>query len=314
MSAGTRLPGTPDPARRIAGQQGLMLAADEWGPRDGIPVVLLHGGGQTRHAWRNTGEVLGEAGFHAVAVDARGHGDSEWSAAGDYGHDAMVADLRAVVDSMGGQPPVLVGASMGGQTSLVAAGTRAVPARAIVLVDVAPKLDEAGVGHIQAFMRAHPNGFANLDEVADTIAGYQPHRKRPTRLAGLAKNVRLHPDGRYRWHWDPRFLSRPRDLQVLQERLRACARTLRIPALLVRGAMSDVLSEEGVRDFLELVPHAEVLHIREAGHMVAGDRNDLFGRGVVEFLTRPGVLGAAALGDREALLGRLAAEGLEDEG
>ncbi|MCW2492624.1 MAG: alpha/beta hydrolase fold protein [Frankiales bacterium] len=314
MSAGTRLPGTPDPGRHFLAYQGLRLAADQWGPPEGRAVILQHGGGQTRHAWRGTGEVLGEAGFHAIAYDARGHGDSDWSPSGDYSQDSMVCDLQEIVRALGDASPVLVGASMGGGTSLVAAGEHVVDASALVLVDVAPRIEPAGVANIQAFMTRNPDGFGTLDEVADAIASYQPHRQRPTSLKGLAKNVRLAPDGRYRWHWDPRlFVERKFDLSAREERLRACARALQIPSLLVRGGMSDVLSDEGVRDFLEAAPRAEYLNIANAGHMVAGDRNDMFGKAVVEFLTRPGLLGPRTdPASRAALLQRLGAGDLND--
>ena len=182
--------------------------ATAWGDPDGPLVLLQHGGGQTRHAWKGTGETLGAAGYHAVAFDARGHGDSDWAPDGVYGQDVMVDDLEALIDELGGRRPVLVGASMGGGTSLVAVGEDRVDATALVLVDIAPASTPGGVSKINDFMSARPEGFDSLDEVADAIAGYQPHRTRPTNLAGLAKNVRLGDDGRYHWHWDPRFRGR----------------------------------------------------------------------------------------------------------
>ncbi len=313
-SAGQRLPGTPEPMHHWQGARGVRLAGDSWGdPRH--PLVLLqHGGGQTRHAWKGTGQVLGEAGYYAVAFDARGHGDSDWAPDGSYNQDVMVEDLRCVVEALGNRPCVLVGASMGGGTSLVAAGERAVPATALVLVDIAPRVEPEGIQNIQAFMRRNPNGFGTLDEVADAIASYQPHRPRPSNLQGLAKNVRLAADGRFYWHWDPRFLQGARDLGQRQAWLEACARALEIPTLLVRGAQSDVLTDEGVRNFQALVPHSEYVNIVSAGHMVAGDRNDAFGTAVVEFLTR--VLPSADLpqtsSQREALIRRLDAPDLND--
>jgi len=181
---------------------------------------------------------------------------------------------------------VLVGASMGGGTSLVAIGEDHVDATALVMVDIAPRIEMHGVDRIQAFMSRNPDGFDTLEEVAQAIASYQPHRQRPRSLDGLAKNVRLGADGKYRWHWDPRFRSARRDLVRRQERFEACARRLVLPTLLVRGAASDVLSEEGARSFLEICPHSEYVNVTHAGHMVAGDRNDIFGNAVIEFLSR----------------------------
>ncbi|MDP6377895.1 MAG: alpha/beta hydrolase [Pseudomonadales bacterium] len=285
--AGKRLPGTPHPHRYFEATSGVSIAADEWGPADGPLVLLQHGGGQTRHAWKSAGMTLGQAGYHALALDARGHGDSSWAPDGFYGQDTMVADLCTVVEQLGNRRPVLMGASMGGSVSLVAIGENHIDATALVLVDIAHRIEKEGFQKIQAFMDQKPEGFASLDEVADAIASYQPHRKRPDNLDGLAKNVRLAGDGRYRWHWDPRFRSGGSfDTDKREQRLEACARNLALPTLLVRGGLSDVLSEEGARSFLDVCPHSEYVNVASAGHMVAGDRNDVFASSCIDFLTR----------------------------
>lgn len=286
ISADERLPGTPDPMHRWPGAQGVMIAGDSWGTASGPLVVLQHGGGQTRHAWKNVGETLGAVGYYAVAIDARGHGDSDWAPDGLYGQDLMVEDLSCVLKALGGRRPVLVGASMGGVTSLVATGEGRVQAAALVLVDIAPRVEPAGVLKIQQFMDQRPEGFDTLEEVALAIAAYQPHRQAPKDLAGLAKNLRRTPVGKFRWHWDPRFMSMRREMDKRLVRLEACAVALDLPTLLVRGGLSDVLSEAGAAEFLALCPRSEYVNITDAGHMVAGDRNDIFGRYVIDFLTR----------------------------
>ena len=286
MSAGTRLPGTPTPMHLWPGAGGVRIAGDSWGDPAGPLVILQHGGGQTRHAWKGAGETLGAAGYFAVAFDARGHGDSDWAPDGQYGQDVMVEDLECVVAALGNRRPVLVGASMGGGTSLVAVGEDRVDATALVLVDVGPHIEAEGVGKIQAFMTRKPEGFDSLDEVADAIASYQPHRTRPRNVAGLAKNVRLGADGKYHWHWDPRFRAGRQVMDKRRERLEACSRNLSLPTLLVRGGLSDLLSEEGAQTFLSLCPHSEYVNVTGAGHMVAGDRNDVFATAVIEFLKR----------------------------
>ena len=286
MSAGKRLPGTPEPMHYWPGVGGIQIAGDSWGDPKGPLVILQHGGGQTRHAWKGAGETLGAAGYYAVAFDARGHGDTDWAKDGVYGSDVMVQDLKMVISALGNRRPVLVGASMGGGTSLVAVGEDHVDATALVLVDIAPRIEKEGADNIDAFMGQKPEGFESLEEVAAAIATYQPHRNRPKNLDGLAKNVRLGPDGRYRWHWDPRFRAGRRDLHHRQARFEACAQNLKLPTLLVRGGLSDLLSEEGARDFLRLCPHSEYVNVTGAGHMVAGDRNDVFGTAVIEFLHR----------------------------
>jgi len=279
----------------LAGRDGNRLAADVAGDPADPPAVLLHGGGQTRHSWGTTLRALAEQGWRVYAVDLRGHGESEWADDGDYTLDAFAGDVLAVSHTLGA-PPALVGASLGGIASLAAIGehTDEHVARALVLVDVAPRMEEQGRLRIGAFMAEHmDDGFASLDEVADAIQRYNPHRPRPTDLGGLAKNLRRGADGRWYWHWDPAFIGgrlggadETRASLVDPTRLKQAAQALTLPTLLVRGRVSDLLSEEGARELLELVPHAEMVDVAGAGHMVAGDRNDLFNDAVVTFLSR----------------------------
>jgi pimeloyl-ACP methyl ester carboxylesterase len=278
----------------LEGRDGIRLAADVEGDPAAPPVMLFHGGGQTRHAWGTTLSVLGARGWRAFSVDLRGHGESEWDPRGDYTMDAFAEDIRVLARSMP-RPPALVGASLGGIASMAAIGESADPrsiASALVLVDVAPTIEMEGALRIGAFMAEHmEDGFASLEEVADAIAAYNPHRPRPNDLSGLRKNLRQRPDGRWAWHWDPAFISgrfgsqdETRSSLVDPARLRLAAKHLTMPVLLVRGRMSDLLSEEGAQELLELVPHARLADVAGAGHMVAGDRNDLFNDAVVSFL------------------------------
>ncbi|MAR54457.1 MAG: alpha/beta hydrolase [Acidimicrobiales bacterium] len=268
----------------IPASGGVQVAADVYG-HSGPLVILQHGGGQTRHAWKGAGQKLAEAGYLAVSLDARGHGDSDWAPDGDYSTDSLVEDLVAIVEHLG-QRPILVGASMGGGTSLTAVGEARVAAEALVLVDTAPQIEIGGVRKIRNFMGQAPDGFTSLEEVAEAISNYQPHRKRSRNLEGLAKNVRLWPDGRYRWHWDPEFMRRKGSIADRVRRQEEAAKNIGCPSLLVRGGLSDVLSEEGAQAYLELVPHSEYANVGDAAHMVAGDRNDVFVSSVLSFLSK----------------------------
>jgi pimeloyl-ACP methyl ester carboxylesterase len=197
-----------------------------------------------------------------------------------------VGDLIAVVRTLA-QPPVVVGASLGGMAAMCAAGEGEARLFAgIVLVDVTPRLEPQGVTRIVSFMTNRPDGFASLEEAADAIAAYREQRARPSDLAGLAKNLRQGEDGRWRWHWDPKFISPNgrRRGRLTPERLIDAARGLRLPTLLVRGKLSDVVSLEGAAEFRAAVPHARFVDVSGAGHMVAGDRNDLFTDAVLGFL------------------------------
>ena len=267
------------------GEEEIALVGDAYGDARASPVILLHGGGQTRHAWGDTAAAIGRAGYRAIALDARGHGESDWSPSGAYLIDYFIADLKRVIGALGNQP-VVVGASLGGLTALLAEGESPGLARAVVLVDIAVSAKLDGIRRIVDFMSQKPEGYASLEEVADAIAAYQPQRPRPSNLDGLAKNVRRGPDGRYRWHWDPKFLrpSTPESSPLKPDRLKAAARALTVPALLVRGKLSDVLGDQEVRQFLDLVPQAKYVDVTGAGHMIAGDSNDLFTEAVLGFL------------------------------
>ena len=283
MSSFKRLPGTPEPSAYWKGFGGCQLAGDTWGDPNGPLVVLSHGVGQTRHSWKNTGQRLGGAGYYVVAYDARGHGDSSWCPHGDYGRTAMIRDLQMILQQLGRDDPLLVGASMGGATSLVALGEGYIQARALVLVDIAPHTEAKGIGKIDNFLNENLKGFDSLEEVADAIQRYRPQRRRSGNLAGLAKNVRLGEDGRYYWHWDPRLAGRVRDSG---ERRVAAAEKISLPTLLVRGERSDVVSEESVQKFLALHPGAEHIDVSGARHMITGDKNDVFGDALIDFLNR----------------------------
>ena len=195
--------------------QSLTLRGDAWGSAEDPPAILLHGGGQTRHAWAGTAETLARAGWYAISLDQRGHGESDWAADGDYDRMRYADDVADVASALDAKP-VLVGASLGGISSLLAidrvhSGKHPAPdplARALVLVDIATRMEPEGLDRIFEFMQAAPDGFASLEEAADAVAGYNPHRPRPKDLSGLKKNLREGADGRWRWHWDPRFIER----------------------------------------------------------------------------------------------------------
>jgi pimeloyl-ACP methyl ester carboxylesterase len=273
------------------GDKNLALVADEWNrgaeSAANLPTILmLHGGGQNRFSWKNTGQVLADHGFHVIALDARGHGDSDRAPDADYSVDALSTDVLLVLEQIG-RPVVLIGASMGGLTSILVAeqaGPHTVTK--LVLVDVVPRFEKDGSARIRDFMFSNVDGFENLEQAADAIAEYLPHRKRPKNLDGLKKNLRLR-DGRWYWHWDPAFLTAPKDDPFGRvERLEQAAIDLTIPILLIRGKLSDVVSAEGVQDFLAKVPAAEFVELADAGHTAAGDDNDAFSEAVVSFVTR----------------------------
>jgi pimeloyl-ACP methyl ester carboxylesterase len=265
---------------------GVKIVGDVAGNPDSPAVVLMHGGGQTRHSWSAAVEPLRDAGYFVVNVDLRGHGDSGWSPDGEYTPALLAGDLRTVMADIAG-PAAWVGASMGGMTAMQALAEGMRP-EALVLVDIVLRPEPEGVDRIRKFMLGNPSGFASVGEAADAVAAYNPRRRRPGNPAGLLKNLRLNADGRYYWHWDPRLMSgdagaASRAFKQIGEGVRAA---VPVPTLLVRGADSDVVSDAGVAAFREVMPHVEVFDVAQAGHMVAGDSNDAFNGAMLEFLSR----------------------------
>jgi pimeloyl-ACP methyl ester carboxylesterase len=276
----------------FTGFEGNKIAADQWSGKGSYPILLAPGGGQTRHAWGGCARRLAGLGFHVTSIDQRGHGDSEWPQSGDYSYSAFARDLVCVANKLKadtGQAPVAIGASLGGIAALCAQGREPQALSGLVLVDITPSVEIAGVEKVLSFMAANvEEGFASLEEAANTIAEYLPHRKRPKNLEGLAKNLRRGEDGAYRWHWDPRFLdnrqSGKHHRDILQAEMITAAKSLTISTLLVRGKSSELVSEENAREFMELVPHADFADVSDASHMVAGDKNDRFTEAVEAFV------------------------------
>jgi len=265
---------------------GLSLVADTGGDRRDPTVVLLHGGGQTRHSWSGAMDALLGAGYRVINYDARGHGDSDWAADGNYVLKTRAQDLLTVIADEA--PPVaLVGASMGGATAIAAVSHGFFTPAALVLVDIVPRIDRRGVARIRRFMEGHPEGFASVADAARAVADYNPHRSQASDHAGLLKNLRQRDNGRFYWHWDPRILRDPElDIAELESTMAGLSRAPELPIQLVRGMESDIVNDHGVEELRRTLPQLEVFDVEGAGHMVAGDRNDRFNAAVIEFLRR----------------------------
>lgn len=264
---------------------GLPLAIQKRGEPGALPLLFAHGFGQTRRAWARSAEMLAAAGFQTVTVDMRGHGESGRLADGDYHLEQFLDDLLRVARALP-RPPVLVGASMGGLLGLALAGEVSPPPfRALVLVDITPRWESAGVARMLGFMRAHPDGFVDYAEAIGAIAAYLPHRTRQKREHELEPLLRRGDDGRLRWHWDPALLETvAHEGERYQPRLLDAARKIETPVLLVSGGRSDVVSRETIAEFMRLLPHAQHVELPQATHMLAGDANDAFTGAIETFI------------------------------
>lgn len=264
---------------------GVSLAFDCRGPEDAPTVLFVHGFGQTRGAWNGVAETMAAQGWRTLCFDMRGHGQSDRSPGGRYHMQQFFDDLAAVA-AMQPQPSALVGASMGGLLGLAVAGEHD-PAlfSALVLVDITPRWERAGVERIFAFMRARPDGFADIDEAVQAVDAYLPHRGSRKNREQLAPLLRRGTDGRLYWHWDPAMLEPvAEEGERYQARLQEAARAIRIPTLLLSGECSDVVSRQSIDEFMGRVPHARHVEVAGATHMLVGDANDAFTREIRHFI------------------------------
>lgn len=272
---------------RVRASDGVELATERLGAADAPAVVFSHGFGQTRSAWTATARAVVDSGWQSITADARGHGDSGWCKDGHYDFAQFVDDL--VLIARPHDRPVLIGASMGGLLGLIAQAEHDVFG-ALVLVDITPRWEPAGIERILAFMRAHPQGFLSIEQAIASIAHYLPHRAARYRddedgSGRLRKMLVRMDDGRLRWHWDPRLLERiAADGVNQQQRLLDAARRIRVPTLLISGEHSDIVSAATIAEFQHCVPHAQHVRVARATHMIVGDRNDAFTDAVRTFI------------------------------
>jgi len=301
---------TPIVSARFTTPEGIGLATDiagdPWRPR----LIFIHGGGQSRRSWRQSLRNMADAGFSVVSFDLRGHGESDWAADGDYSLEAHVRDLAAIIRAMPSKPS-LVGASLGGRVALQAAASLGPDlVHALVLVDLTPRMDEVGLRRVRNFLQVSMKGFDSIEEAAETLEKYA-ERKIGRNYFRLRNSVRTDADGRLYWRWDPRaagddYLSSTE----IEARLTVAAAGLRLPTLLVRGTLSDLVTDDCVAHFRSTQPAAEVFDIVGGGHLMKTQRLDVFCSATIDFLKRAagGSEGTqAAAGTRGAVAADIAA-------
>jgi pimeloyl-ACP methyl ester carboxylesterase len=266
------------------GYKGIKLVAESYGDPKAWPVLFLHGAGQTRHAWARSAEVVAQRGWRAITLDLRGHGDSQWSQDRDYSFTAFAGDCSEVVRQLD-RSPAIIGASLGGLSATLAERTSMPPLSCgLVLVDITAKINPVGVSRVRSFMRSGLDGFDSLEDAALAIAAYTPNRKRPTNLNGLLKVLRER-EGRWYWHWDPAFVNRQRSWpEMHDDDGDSQMRIIEVPAMLVRGGLSDIVTQDGIDDLSTFMTDVSVVEVGGASHMIAGDKNDEFSSAITNFL------------------------------
>ncbi len=260
----------------------------EWGHRELPPVLCLHGGGQTAYMFEEVGAAASDR-FHLLAPDLPNHGDSDPIDEG-FGPWGIAKAMVPLMDAFGFDRFTLVGASLGGLTSIRMTELVADRILSIALIDVGHKLEPEGVRKIVDFMRAHES-FASLDDAAQQISQYLPQRK-AVRPESLSRNLRERADGR--WVWKHGFGQRLRggeehthpadNLEQFLDGIEDAARLITCPVLVLRGQKSDVLSEAGAEALTSVIPGARLVVVEKAGHLAAGDNPESTTALIVDFL------------------------------
>ena len=215
----------------------------DWGTKGLRPILFLHGGALTAHTWDLCCLALRDE-FHCVALDQRGHGDTDWAPDADYSIGAQREDIRGFADRLGFDRFVLVGQSMGAINGLAFAVTHPERLSALVMIDAGPEVRRRGSSRIREFV----NGGAKpetLEEIIERALAFNPRRDRQILRRSLMHNLRRQPDGSWSWKYDRRRFQRLDHDTHLAERRRLADDLANVtcPALVVRGAESDVFHD-----------------------------------------------------------------------
>lgn len=255
------------------------FAGLSWGHAGAPPLLLVHGFNQTSHSWEEVGAALGQD-YHVVAFDQRGHGQSMRAADGDYSREAMVDDMRALVDHLGLKQFRLVGMSMGAAHALSFTAQHPHRVKSLVLVDYAPTVDPEGVQKIKAmFMQS----FDSFEQAVQAVHLFNPRRTKANIESRLRHTLAQRDDGRFTWNTDPAFAFQERFSEP-PEVMWAQVPHVTPETLVVHGAMSDVLKSEAATRLAKELPHGALAVIQGAGHSVPGDNPQAFLSAVQSFL------------------------------
>jgi len=256
----------------------------EWGDRAAPPIVLLHGGHQSAHSWDLVSLHLAQH-YHVLALDQRGHGDSEWARDVEYTNHAMSLDARAFLDAMGLEKPVLIGHSMGGRNSLILTKQDPSRLRALVIVDVGPEVSDRGRAAIAGFVQENQE-FEDLEAFVANVRKYDPYRPREHIERTVKYNMLQRADGKFVSKCDsnPRRLGIVRGAGPLENITLEDAKSFHLPVLLVRGERSNILAPDAAERFRDVLPQGRLVTVPNCGHNVHGQNTLGFIAALGEFL------------------------------
>jgi pimeloyl-ACP methyl ester carboxylesterase len=281
-------------SRRVPGDGGIDLHLLEWSA-EGVPMLLLHGFGNEAHIWDDFAPAVAPY-YRTLALDHRGHGDSAWDPEGRYDPDTLVRDVECATQALGIERLVLVGHSLGGRVATLFTGRQPERVAGLVLVDIGPELDARGTLRIRMEVEESRDPvFESVDEYARLLSLHYPAAT-PTAIARMAHHgVRRREDGRYALKMDPALRGAAAERlssEELAERGRVLAEEqwkalerARCPALVVRGAASDVFSPETAERMVEeVLPNGRLAVVARAGHSVMTDNPEGFRDAVTAFV------------------------------
>ena len=258
-----------EPEDRTVTANGMNFHYLEWGDPANPTLVMLHGVSQQAHSWDFVSLALSPD-YHVIALDQRGHGDTDWAADGNYSLDAMQADIDGVIDALGLNDFNLMGHSMGGRNSFIWASRHPETLRSLTIVDTGPETQRRGQDRIRQF-RELPNNLDSFEEFAERVMEYTGRTEEQV-LGALKYSIREMPDGKWAWKWDPETRNRGRvDPAWPAERLWECVEAVDCPSLVVRGSRSDVFAEETLAAMGQVMSDCTTQTIKDAGHLVQGD-------------------------------------------
>jgi len=260
----------------------------EWGAPDAPPVVLLHGGHQSAHSWDLVSLHLAQK-YRVLALDQRGHGDSEWARDVEYSNHNMALDAEAFIAAMGLQRPVLIGHSMGARNSMLLARRDHAYLRAMVIVDVGPEVTERGRAAIAGFVQANQE-FDDLEHFVANVRKYDPYRPREHIERTVKYNMLQRADGKFVSKCDsnPRKLGIVRGTGPLDNITLDDARDFNLPVLVVRGETSNILAPDAAERFRDALPHGTLVTVPNCGHNVHGQNTKGFIAALNHFLDHLG--------------------------
>src|SRR5262245_28363443 len=253
----------------------------DWGGVDRPPMLFLHGGNQSAHTWDIVCLALSRA-YHCVALDQRGHGDSEWSYELDYRPEAHAQDIAQLVAHLGWRQFVIVGMSMGCLNAMQYAAAHAETLAGFVAVDAGPYIERAGGDAIVDFVEANKS-HSSLEEFIAAAMRFNTRRQPELLRYSLTHTVRQMADGSFAWRADRRQPVQVEAIERWLDGARLLLPRITCPVLVIRGAESGVLSEEGMLRFARELPNARHVTIANAGHTVQGDNPKAFIAAVIRF-------------------------------